>query len=550
MKGEVISGSLKHIIWVLLIALSLILWAQSVKGYRFSELNPYSPPLTSINFTFWVGYVTSLMVTFLASAPTLRYLAMLTSSFYTINTLSVIFPYCIHHDSIGNLYLSAIGKGGYAGGIIAGFHALNGLLINLCNLKVLPLVKIYPTFSWILYVLSLYLLYESLAPYLPTGASLEAFLFYVLVLSPTLWLRLNAAPQTIGMIFSVFALALFVRALSAHKLVYWSLFSITYLVLLLTHPLSPLFLIPALVVVQVLVCRPINVLSFIKYSLKYVLPLLLPYFALLTYKAEYFYPYFYHVRLSFKFPSALRISYYRIPYITWMVPGVPVKYLFLNLLYVTYLAILLLSSLIVAWRRNFNFGLASLVWVGALLAVVPIFLTPYFSKFLSRPLLFLSLPLGLIFSTALGPTFRASRLSFIRALLVIGLILISVLGLYRAYYYYGAFDIPTPTQVEAHKWLMNHVKNKVVSVDAFLHTVDYALNEGNSIKLAGRIASIERLLSAHYSMITQQMRTYTSFEEGKPYPLTKLGELERSELAFRGEVYENDHVRIYRTWRP
>jgi len=529
---------------------SLTLWAWSVKDYRFSELNPYSPPLISIGFTFWIGYVVALLTTFLASAPILRYLATLISSFYTINTLSVIFPYCIHHDSIGNLYLSAIGKGGYAGGSIAGFYAFNGLLINLCNLKVLMMARIYPTFSWALYILSLYFLYESLAPYLPREASLEAFLFYVLVLSPTFWFRLNAAPQTIGMVLSIFALALFVKALSAHNLALWSLFSITYLALMLTHPLTPLFLVPALVAVQVLVHESINVLNFIKYSLKYVFPLFLPYLALLIYKAEYFYPYFYHLKPPLKFPSTLGISCYKMPYVTWMAPGAPSKYLFLNLLYIAYLALTLFLSLIVAWRRSPNFGLTSLIWLGALLAVLLIFLTPFFSKFLSRPLLFLSLPLGLIFSVALGPIFGVNRLNFIKILLIVSLVSISVLGLYRAYYYYGAFDIPTPTQVEAHKWLMTHVKNKVVSVDAFLHTVDYALNEGNVIKLAGRIANIGRLLSAHYSMITQQMRTYTSFEAGKFYPLTKLGALERSELAFRGKVYENDHVRIYRTWRP
>ena len=486
----------------------------------------------------------------------LKYASLLISSFYTINTLSVIFPFSIHHDSLCNLYSSSLGKGGYAGGLIAGFYALNDLLINTCNVKILFLARLYPTFSWLLYVLSLIFFYRSIANSLPQTGSEIAFLYYMLILTPTIWLRLNAAPQTLGFLLSIYILALLARTIRRYSFIKVLFLSLSYLALSLSHPLTPLLLMPGIFSIVVLMYPWGGLLRAFKKALKVVILFLLPYLAILIFKSEYFYGYF-SLALSSAGRQALggslaRTSSHllRIPYVTWMGPKIEAKYLYINEIYVFCIGLLLLYSLILLLIYNRRGSLALLIWISILSSIaVVFFINPFLSKFLSRPLLFLSLPLGLTFSSAFGSLFKGGKKSMICIMLTACIGSVSLLGLYRAYYYYGAFDIPTYSQIMAHKWLVAHIRRGIISVDALIPVVNYGSIKGDCvmIKVAGRVPSIKKLLSANYFLITQQMVTYTSFKASTIYSL--LGKVERGSIYVRSRVYTNGYAKVYETWR-
>ncbi|HEC86385.1 MAG TPA: hypothetical protein ENI49_00705 [Thermoplasmatales archaeon] len=544
--------------YLILLSISFLLWMLSVGTFRLAALDLKNTPFMILPFSFWIGFILATITFFEASSNKVKYLSIILLSFYTIITLTVIEPYGRMHDSIANIYDSQLVvdgnlEAGY-GGDFPGFYLLIGILIKITNINPWSLSRIFPVIFLIIYISFLFVLFQNIGKKIKNIRSYELplFLYFMLVFSPTIWLRMNPAPQTIG--YLLFILTSIILIKRRDNIYFFFLFYLTYLVMVMSHPLTPILSIPGFIAIIYLETEEKGWFHDISYTLKnfsknIIISIIVIYLSWIVYRAEGIFRQAYGLIEE-------AIKYEReIPMVTQNAPGTEF-YTHLNVIYL----LILFSFLLFCYFQSSKSRNGKMVTIWGL-AMTPLFIINFGYRFFSRPLLFLSVPMGLIFTDSDRHLSSIDKKK-ISTFFIIFLVLLSALGTYRSQYYDNALDRPTLSEIRSNNFVALNVKKAVVATafnlpyDEWGNQVEFSLPKIRLNRIDIDPKSIyRRLYHADTVIISQQLVNYAVFFEGKPYNDTALFLVEQ-DLNQAFKIYDNGYDRVYfqfgelkRQWR-
>jgi len=388
----------------------------------------------------------------------------------TFGTLSLVQQLGTHHDSVPNL-IAAIGYF-YDGFISVGSdprssyplaYVLWGILMTVCNISLECLLKYHSILITVLYVVSGALLGKYFYKRQQMGEYFIYFVIFVLIFGSRFAIRLNPAPQTLGIIASIFFLALVFKSGIKFRIVQM----VVFLYICLSHAISTYYVICLLFAVLIsqyllpLNGRRENIINFKSCMATAIITVVL------------FLSWFFYVAL-FTSGAALNIakqivniifldsseSISTLPYL-YQSGDLPIEYLVSNRFgWFILLSLIVIGAATVALtilRKEYEIGLPIISMVSVV--VVQFYLSSYMTKYGSlsdRSFLFMIIPMGLAFAYFCGVVKcrtkpQGNRLTNVSTAI---LLIVVVLGTFNAYssHYTDNFNAITPTEIKAHEF--------------------------------------------------------------------------------------------------
>lgn len=235
---------------ILLVA-GLLALALSALQMRPAPLEPGVPVNASLPLVHYAALALLLLAFLFPASPLERTLAACAAVLAVALPTALLLPFGKFHDSDRNLVTSLAvidGRGTEVyGGAYPGFWTFAGLLARATDADPWAFVRLFPLLVTLLYLALAVLLARGLARGGdgPEGAWTGAVVAGLLVLGPLVWIRNNLAPEALG-----FALGLLVLYAAARERGTASLivFAVAALAVVVSHPLSPLLLLPGVLV--------------------------------------------------------------------------------------------------------------------------------------------------------------------------------------------------------------------------------------------------------------------------------------------------------------
>jgi len=444
-------------------------WPQTLSYDRLC-MDSYGT-LQCVSPFFWVILVVcTAFLLFSNTHPSIKLLYCIVLGLMTFGTLSLVQQLGTHHDSVPNL-IAAIGYF-YDGFISVGSdprssyplaYVLWGILMTVCNISLECLLKYHSILITVLYVVSGALLGKYFYKRQQMGEYFIYFVIFVLIFGSRFAIRLNPAPQTLGIIASIFFLALVFKSGIKFRIVQM----VVFLYICLSHAISTYYVICLLFAVLIsqyllpLNGRRENIINFKSCMATAIITVVL------------FLSWFFYVAL-FTSGAALNIakqivniifldsseSISTLPYL-YQSGDLPIEYLVSNRFgWFILLSLIVIGAATVALtilRKEYEIGLPIISMVSVV--VVQFYLSSYMTKYGSlsdRSFLFMIIPMGLAFAYFCGVVKcrtkpQGNRLTNVSTAI---LLIVVVLGTFNAYssHYTDNFNAITPTEIKAHEF--------------------------------------------------------------------------------------------------
>jgi hypothetical protein len=430
---------LPALLWPLL-GMSLGVWVASVSRANFPTLS-FIPPLARMGVGFALGMAVALLVFFIGS-DTQKATALGVIGLYFIGTMGVIYEYPIMHDSLNNVTnLASVAEvSGPYGQSYAGFPVLIAWLKTVSGLEAEEIARLFPLGMLLLYWLVLGMMAVLWRKIILTSTfSVFLFVFFVLVFGDSFYLRINASPQTLAYLLHLVALAL--MPLSNRSILIKIFLLVTFAVIIMTHPVTPLLALPGLITLGIFSGQ--FEWRKLMLALQSALVFMVAYLTWTLYQAGWV------LSNAVKFLFAALDTEKIIPIVGYTYKSNPEleAYLFWHrILLIAALAVLAVCYLLLFRSRTWKF---TSLWG---LAFLPAFVVFYSaSEFFDRILLFAIIPCAVVFAE--GITKIHYRWTKIRWAIVSLLIALSLLSGLVSYFSIGAVDRITTDEIEAVKYI-------------------------------------------------------------------------------------------------
>jgi hypothetical protein len=417
---------------------SAALWCGAAAGPGVQNL-PLSAPFVLLGPLFWLGLALAAGAFFLGEGRQ-RLVAIVVLAWYFIATLSFIYPYPIMHDSIVNTLLfpqQASVQERYSTSY-GGFGAVVAWLQHTGALSPWVIARFFPVGMTLLYLLAIGLIGLSWHKrILSSTRSWYLFAFFIFVFANPFYLRINAAPQTIG--FIAFLVALGLVPLSARSIPVKVALLLALGAMIVSHPITPLLALPGLIVIALSTSDAPA--GRIKRVYELIGLFLVGYIAWTLYRADWL------------LTNAVQIVFNaakdekHIPIVNSPVIHVIDNYLLMNRVFLVALLLVLAAGYFSLWRSR-----AWYLVTGWGLSFAPAFgLFFSYRDFFDRILLFALVPCALVFAEA-GERLcqRRPRLKVLAGALIMALALLSASV---TYFWIGAVDRVTQTEIDAAQYL-------------------------------------------------------------------------------------------------
>ncbi|MEA3202050.1 MAG: hypothetical protein QOE90_3478 [Thermoplasmata archaeon] len=496
---------------------------------------PFSPGLP-VYAAMPVAYFASLAIlvtaTFVARRPSLRVAGTLASIVAATLPVCLLLPYGKFHDSPNNLLASIVTIHGgttllYQGGF-PGFWILTGYLFDASGLDPWVFSRLFPLGVMVVYVGTFELLIAGLfreeSRDAGWGRAEAAGALLLLVVGQLIWMRNNLAPETIGFALSMVLVYLLVRR--RDSLWFLAMFAITALALIASHPLSPLLVLPGVLVALVEYPRSQKkgiVARLFQAPFENVLLIfLILYLAWILYESGWI------VGHAVGLVSEALTSEREVTGITRVIPGSEWVGIAKAVFFVGMAAWLALP--LIKLRRD-RFLRTSLLWI-ALMG--PIFVAALGGRFFSRPLLFVLVPISLAAAWLVGRTLlRPSNLAW----LSLGFALLVVVGTVSTGYV-ESYDRVTTSELQAYSYAYANERSVYTPALRLPFKADGSpLPHGD--ETVGPARGYNTTLATLYTIhiVTPQSLAYAALEQGTPWPVnaTRIAEAE----PLSGVIYAN-----------
>jgi len=425
---------------------------------------------------FWVILLLCIVFLLFSNAhPYIKLLYCIMLGLMTFGTLSLIQQLGTYHDSVPNL-TAAIGY--FNDGFIAVgsdprnsyplTYILWGTLMTVCNIPLECLLKYHAILLTVLYVASGTLLGKYFFKKKQMDDYFVWFVIFILIFGSRFAIRLNPAPQTLGIIASIFFLALAFKPDVKFRIVQMVIF----LYICLSHAISTYYVICllfAIFVAQYVLSlnvqkeNTVNTINFQNGMNTIIITTVLFLFWLL-----YVAIFTSHAALNIAKQLVNIIfqdsseSTSMIPYLYQSDNNMPIEYfvsnrfgwfilLFLVIIGATTIALTVL-------RKEYEIGLPIISMVG--IVAVQFYLSSYATKYgslLDRSFLFMVIPMGLAFAYFCG-TVRyyttKSQINRLKSVSTIILLILVIFGTFNIYlsHYTDNFNAITPTEIKANEF--------------------------------------------------------------------------------------------------
>jgi hypothetical protein len=474
-------------LWLLVIA-SMVLWFLSVKGVNFSGLS-FIPPFQNLNPFFWLGLLFILLSFFLGNKGQ-KIIAVVILMIYFVATLSIIFDYPVMHDSVINTaYFPDLQRNsGPYGKTYLGM----GIVLDIVRLTTrgdsLQIAHYFPVGVGILYLLILGLFYYSWKGILFSSfLSFGLFALFFIVFGETFYLRFNASPQTIAYLLFLFSLS--IVPLTNKSIWVRILLLITILMMIITHPVSPLLSLPAIGAAIVLVDKQNN--RSLTHAIEFLLLVVVGYLAWTLFMGDWI------IRQAVNVMQSAMSTEKIIPIVNGATYISQIKdYVFWHRILLVSLLILLFTLYLITFRTK--------VWVFVTawgIMLLPAFLLLFsYKDFFDRILLFGLIPCAIIVGEGgqkIITHFQKAKIPAAGLLTILAL-----LSAYISYFFIGAVDRVTADEVEANRYISSiNIPLKVYTNGFNLPTPAHI----TSIPANRGIIDVDQALKADVILISKQM---------------------------------------------
>lgn len=531
-----------QIIILLLIYISWILtsWPQTL-SYNHLQMDSYGT-FQYVYPLFWgILLLCTIFLLFSNAHLNIKTLYCIMLGLLTFGTLSLIQQLGTHHDSVSNL-MTAIDYIN-SGFIVVGTDPRNsypltyilwGTLMMVCNISLESLLKYHAILITILYAVSGLLLGKYFFQNKHMDDYYIYFIFFIFVFGTRFAIRLNPAPQTFGIITSLF----FVALLFKHGIKFRYLQIILFMYICLSHAISGYYLI----------CLLFAIL--LSYLILYLYTknekILNNFFVCLnifTYALIIFISWFLYVAV-FTSGAAINIAkqLINIPIQNsgesvstlsnlYHNGDLPIEYFITNrfgwiiLLLFIIIGILTISQTVL--KREYEIGFP-IISMGSIMSI-QFFLSSYMTKYgslLDRAFLFMIFPAGLTFAYFCGYVKNRSefRRNHLRYFFIAFLLMIAIFGIFNVFlsHYTDNFDVITPTE-------------KMPELNRNINTI--SLN--NPIYIESKQDLNKNVI------VSRQMKNIRTYNEGNLN--NTLVELEKSVKNSPGHtfIYNNGNINYY-----
>jgi len=423
---------------------------------------------------FWVILVVCTAFLLFSNAhPNIKLLYCIVLGLMTFGTLSSIQQLGTHHDSVPNL-TAAIGyfKDGF---IAVGSDPRNsypltyilwGTLTTICNISLEYLLKYHAVLITTLYVASGALFGKYFFKKQQMSEYFIYLVIFILIFGSRFAIRLNPAPQTLGIITSIFFLALAFKSGIKFRIIQMVIF----LYICLSHAISTYYVIClmfAMLMSQYLLSlnakrgNTVNTVNFKNYMSTVIITTVL------------FLSWFFYVAI-FTSGAALNVakqivniflqdsseSISTLPYL-YQSGDLPIEYFISNRFgwFVLFFLIIIGAAAVAltVLRKEYEIGFPVISMAGIVL--VQFYLSSYMTKYgslLDRSFLFMVIPMGLAFAYFCGAVkyHTKSQRNRLRKVSTAILLIIIIFGTFNIYssHYTDNFNAITPTEIKAHEF--------------------------------------------------------------------------------------------------
>ncbi len=426
---------------------------------------------------FWVILVIcTVFLLFSNTHPNIKLLYCIMLGLMTFGTLSLVQQLGTYHDSVPNL--TAAIEYFNDGFITVGSDPRNsypltyilwGTLTTVCNISFECLLKYHTILITVLYVASGALLGKYFFKRQQMDKYFIYFVTFVLIFGSRFAIRLNPAPQTLGIITSIFFLALAFRSGIKFKIVQMVIF----LYICLSHAISTYYVICllfAVLISQYLLSlnakreNTVNIINTVNFKSCMI--------AVIS-TTVLFLSWFFYVAF-FTSSAALNIakqfaniifqdsneSISVLPYL-YQSGELPIEYFVSNRFgWFILLFLIIIGAATIALtvlRKEYEIGLPIISMVG--IVTVQFYLSSYLTNYgslLDRSFLFMVIPMGLAFAYFCGVVkyHTKSQINRLRYVSTVILLVIVIFGIFNIYssHYTDNFNAITPTEIKAHEF--------------------------------------------------------------------------------------------------
>jgi hypothetical protein len=476
-----------YVTWVALGAAST-LWLTTVSRVQLSTL-VLAAPFTLLGAGFWVG-LTLATVAFIMGQYHQRVIAVGVLGVYFIATLPLVAPYPIMHDSLANVLLfpSAMGSQQAYGMSYGGFGAMMAWVERGVMADPWSIARLFPIAMLIAYLLTIGLFITTWRGKMLSSPLAElTFAFFIIVFQGPFFLRINAAPQTVGFLAFLVTISVLPLAYRSVAMKFVALIGMAAMIVL--HPITPLLALPGLFVAasSAIETRGIRLLR----PLQLMIVFLVAYISWILYRADWLLSRALGIVLSALTEDKI------LPIVqSRAIPSIG-SYQLLNRSFLIVLLLILAVSYICLWRTR--------LWMYVTLwglALAPGFLLLFsFPDFFDRVLLFAIVPCALLFAEASGRLWeRHPRLRIPAGALLLSLTLLAATV---THFWIGVVDRVTYDEVDAARYLVSLNQPLTVYTNGF----NLPLNAQLSFVPASRgVIVMEQVQRADAVVISDQMR--------------------------------------------
>jgi hypothetical protein len=426
-----------QVVWLLL-GLGTSLWLAVAAGTRLQGLG-MSAPFVQLGPTFWLGLAVT-TISFFPGRGVQRPVAVALLACYFIATIAFIYPYAVMHDSIANVLLFPSGERGEGlySTSYSGLGSAVAWIEHLGNFDPWEIARFFPVGMGLLYLLSVGLLvYSWRGRILSSATACSLFSFFFFAFGAAFYLRINAAPQTLG--YLMFLIAIGLLPLSSRSVLLKAALLLALAAMIISHPITPLLATPGLAVVA----ASSNGISAtqVKRAIGLVGTFLVGYATWLLYRADWI------LSRAIKVVFDAFETDKNLPLVNSRSISEIADFVLLYRIFLVLLIALLAIGYISLWRtRSWYFVTA---WGVAFSPAFVIFLS--YRDFFDRILLFLLVPCAIVFAEAGARLCRSFPRLKVPAAAVVTVT--TMLSAAVSYFWIGAVDHVTRDEVDAARYL-------------------------------------------------------------------------------------------------
>ncbi|HEU5014604.1 MAG TPA: hypothetical protein VFT66_18915 [Roseiflexaceae bacterium] len=515
--------SSEQMTWTLL-GTGISLWCAVVAGSRLPQL-ALSAPFPLLGPVFWLGLALTIGAFFLGQGGQ-RLFAALVLGWYFVATIAFIYPYTVMHDSIANTLLfpgSESYQRAYSDSY-NGFGTLVAWVERLSGIDPWTIARFFPVGMTLVYLLTLGLIMVTWRGRLlssPLACALFALFFFAF--GDAFYLRINAAPQTIG--FVAFLITIGLLPLASHSLWLKGATLLALAAMIISHPVTPLLAVPGLVIVTASMGKT-NATQ-IRRALELAGTFLVSYITWTLYRAEWILS-----RAAGTIMSAFTQEK-SLPIVDTPLIYQVDTYMLLHRIFLIALLVVLAASYATLWRTRVWYIVTA--WG---IAFVPGFALLFsYHDFFDRILLFMLVPCALVFAEAGARLCRSlPKLKVPAAALVMALVLLSAS---ISYFSIGVIDRVTQDEVEATQYLTTLHRPLRVYANGFNLPVS---PDFTFVPASRGIIHYEELRGADAVIVSQQVEHAVLLVGRSPVSVAELVTFLHKDYE---QVYANSGTRVF-----